>query len=44
MPIACLATKAELESAKTEILKWVIGAMGFQTVAIIGALVALVRH
>jgi hypothetical protein len=41
------ALKAELEAkiaeAKADILKWVVGAIGFQTVVILGALVSLVR-
>ncbi|MCI0598096.1 MAG: CCDC90 family protein [Beijerinckiaceae bacterium] len=41
--IANLATKAELAEVKADILKWVVGAMGFQTVLIVGALVSLVR-
>jgi hypothetical protein len=35
--------KAEIAEAKADILKWVVGAIGFQTVVILGALVALVR-
>ena len=45
-----LATKADLAKleakiaeAKADILKWVVGAIGFQTVVILGALVSLVR-
>ena len=45
-----LATKADLAAARTEIggiklelLKWIIGAIGFQTVAILGALVSPIR-
>jgi hypothetical protein len=41
------ALKAELKAgiaeAKADILKWVVGAIGFQTVVILGALVSLVR-
>jgi hypothetical protein len=41
------ALKAELEAriaeAKADILKWIVGAIGFQTVVILGALVSLVR-
>jgi hypothetical protein len=36
--------KAEIEALKSEILKWVIGAMGLQTVTIIGALAVLIRR
>ncbi len=45
-----LATKADLAKleakigeAKADILKWVVGAIGFQTVVILAALVSLVR-
>jgi hypothetical protein len=48
--IATLATKADVEGVRTEIqavkadlLKWVIGAIGFQTLVILGALVSLVK-
>jgi hypothetical protein len=35
--------KADIAEAKADILKWVGGAIGFQTVVILGALVSLVR-
>lgn len=38
-----LATKADLAETKASILQWVIGAIGFQTVVILGALIALAR-
>ncbi len=45
-----LATKADLAKleakiaeVKADILKWIVGAIGFQTVVILGALVSLVR-
>jgi hypothetical protein len=41
--IANLATKAELAELKAEILKWMFGAIGFQTIIILGAVVALAR-
>ncbi|HET6377020.1 MAG TPA: coiled-coil domain-containing protein [Methylocella sp.] len=41
--VANLATKAELADVKADILKWVVGAIGFQTVVILGTIVALVR-
>lgn len=52
--IANLATKAELAELRAElktdiaelradILKWIVGAIGFQTVATLGTVVALVR-
>jgi RNA-binding protein YhbY len=41
------AIKADLEKSiaenKAEILKWMVGSIGFQTVVIIGALLALTR-
>ncbi len=37
------ALKADIAEAKADILKWVVGAIGFQTVLILGALVSLVR-
>jgi hypothetical protein len=36
-------TKADLAEAKAEILRWIIGAIGFQTIIIIGAVAALIR-
>jgi hypothetical protein len=52
--LANLATKADLANLearfearlaelKADILKWVVGAIGFQTVVILGALISLVR-
>jgi hypothetical protein len=41
--LAPLATKAELAEAKAEILRWIIGTIGFQTIIIIGAVAALIR-
>ena len=35
--------KADIAEVKADILKWVVGAIGFQTVVILGALVSLVR-
>jgi chromosome segregation ATPase len=35
--------EAKIAEAKADILKWVVGAIGFQTVVILGALVSLVR-
>jgi hypothetical protein len=37
------AVRLEVERSKNEILRWLIGTMGFQTVAIAGALVALLK-
>jgi hypothetical protein len=38
-----VATKTDLAETKTEILKWMFGSMGVQTIVIIGALVSLTR-
>ncbi len=35
--------KAWLAELKADILKWVVGTIGFQTVVILGALISLVR-
>jgi hypothetical protein len=35
--------KIEIAGIKIELLKWIIGAIGFQTVVILGALISLVR-
>jgi len=35
--------EAKLAEVKADILKWVVGAIGFQTIVILGALVSLVR-
>ncbi len=45
--LAVFATKADLQvglaETKAEILKWMVGTIGIQTVVIIGAVIALVR-
>ena len=38
-----LCTKADLAETKSEILKWMIGSFGVQTVVILGTVVALVK-
>lgn len=38
-----LATKADLAEAKAEIIKWMFGTIGFQTLIVLGAVVALAR-
>ncbi|MDP4005323.1 hypothetical protein [Methylobacterium sp. NEAU K] len=45
-----LTTKADIEavkgaiaSAKVETVRWLVGAIGFQTLAVLGAVVALTR-
>jgi hypothetical protein len=35
--------KTEIARTKIELLKWIIGAMGFQTAVILGALISLVK-
>jgi hypothetical protein len=35
--------RVEIESAKSEIIKWMFGTIGFQTIIILGAVVALAR-
>ena len=40
---ATVATKVELAEAKGEILKWLFGAVGVQTLAILGGVAALFR-
>ena len=35
--------KSEIAATKTDLLKWIIGAIGFQTVVILGALISLVK-
>jgi hypothetical protein len=35
--------RVEIAGTKTELLKWIIGAIGFQTVVILGALISLIR-
>ena len=35
--------RAGIESAKSEIVKWMFGAIGFQTILMLGAIVALIR-
>jgi hypothetical protein len=36
--------KAEIAEMKTEIIKWMFGTIGLQTIIIIGAVIALVRQ
>jgi hypothetical protein len=35
--------RTKIGGIKLELLKWIIGAIGFQTVAILGALISFVR-
>ncbi len=41
--LAAFATKADLAETKADILKWVIGAIGLQTVVVLGAALAIAR-
>jgi hypothetical protein len=43
LAVLAATTKTDLAETKTEILKWMIGSIGIQTIVIIGAVVALVR-
>jgi hypothetical protein len=38
-----LATRVDLAEAKADILKWMFGAIGFQTLAILGGVALLLR-
>ena len=38
-----LRLEAKIEATKTDLLKWMIGAIGVQTLVIVGAVVALAR-
>jgi hypothetical protein len=40
---AVMSTKADLAEAKGELLKWMFGAVGLQTLAILGGVAALFR-
>jgi len=40
--LANLASKTELAEMKADILKWMVGTIGIQTIVIIGAVIALV--
>lgn len=35
--------RAEMHAVKADLLKWVIGAIGFQTIVILGAIVSLIK-
>ena len=41
--LGTMASKADLAETKAEILKWMVGTIGLQTVVIVGALLTLVR-
>ncbi|MGU3406671.1 hypothetical protein [Methylobacterium brachiatum] len=38
-----LTTRADITSANVETLRWLVGAIGFQTLAILGAVITLTR-
>jgi len=38
-----MATKADLAELKADLLKWMIGLIGFQTVAVLGGVATLLR-
>jgi len=38
-----LRLEAKIEAAKAEIIKWLFGTIGFQTLVILGAVIALAR-
>lgn len=40
---ATSATKQDLAETKVEILKWLIGLIGFQTIAVLGGVAALIK-
>jgi predicted nucleic acid-binding Zn-ribbon protein len=35
--------RSEIAAVRTELLKWIIGAIGFQTVVILGALISIIK-
>jgi len=37
------ATRADLAEVKADLMKWTFGAIGFQTVIVLGAVIALAR-
>jgi hypothetical protein len=41
--LANTATKTDLAETKAEIIKWMFGTIGFQTIVISGAVIALMR-
>jgi len=41
--LAMFATKVDVAEAKTELLKWMVGSIGIQTVVIISAVVTLAK-
>lgn len=38
-----LRLEAKMEGLKADLLKWMVGAIGFQTVVIVGAIVSLIK-
>jgi hypothetical protein len=41
--LSSLATKADIAEVKADLMKWMFGAIGFQTLIILGAVLALVK-
>jgi hypothetical protein len=41
--LSSLATKADISEVKADLMKWMFGAIGFQTLIILGAVLALVK-
>ncbi len=41
--LAHLASKADLAEVKADLLKWMVGTIGFQTLVILGAIASLAR-
>jgi hypothetical protein len=41
--LAAFATKADLAELKADVLKWTVGAIGIQTLVMVGAVITLVR-
>lgn len=43
LDLSHLATKADLAEAKADLLKWMVGAIGLQTLTVLGGVAALIR-
>jgi len=43
LDLSYLATKADVAESKADIIKWMFGTIGFQTLIILGAVIALAR-
>lgn len=42
-PVTASTLKADLSDAKVDILKWVLSAIGFQTIVVVGAIITLTK-